>query len=87
MQSSIRQLRALLVDLWVRCAVVTGMNVVAILYVIFAGSPFGQVSNLTPFAPKGVHGVFAGAAIVYFAFVGFDTVATVAEEVTELIPR
>jgi len=67
------------------CAVVTGMNIIAILYVIFAGSPFGQVSNLTPFAPHGVPGIFAGAAIVYFSFVGFDTVATVAEEVSPTV--
>ena len=62
-------------------AVVRGMNLIAILYVLVAGAPFGQSANLTPFAPQGIPGIFAGAAIVYFSFVGFDTVATVAEEV------
>ena len=65
----------------VRHAVVTGMNIISILYVVLAGSPFGQSSNLTPFAPHSIPGIFAGAAIVYFSFVGFDLVATVAEEV------
>lgn len=68
-------------------AVVTGMNIIAILYVIFAGSPFGQGSNLSPFAPGGIPGIFAGAAVVYFSFVGFDTVATVAEEVSARRPK
>ena len=66
-------------------AVVTGMNLIAILYVVVAGAPFGQSANLTPFAPQGIPGIFAGAAIVYFSFVGFDTVATVAEEVSGYI--
>lgn len=65
----------------VRHAVVTGMNIISILYVVLAGSPFGQASNLSPFAPHGLPGIFAGAAIVYFSFVGFDLVATMAEEV------
>ena len=68
------------------CAVVTGMNIISILYVVLAGSPFGQASNLTPFAPHGIPGIFAGAAIVYFSFIGFDMVATVAEEVRPLPP-
>ena len=69
------------IDGHVPVAVVTGMNLIAILYVVVAGAPFGQSDNLTPFAPHGIPGIFAGAAIVYFSFVGFDTVATVAEEV------
>ena len=69
------------IDGHVLVAVVTGMNLIAILYVVVAGAPFGQSDNLTPFAPHGIPGIFAGAAIVYFSFVGFDTVATVAEEV------
>ena len=70
-----------------RHAVVTGMNIIAIVYVILAGSPFGQGSNLSTFAPGGIPGIFAGAAIVYFSFVGFDTVATVAEEVSTRQPK
>ena len=33
-----------------------------------------------PFAPNGVHGVITGAAIVFFAYIGFDAVSTTAEE-------
>src|SRR5262249_56215966 len=34
-----------------------------------------------PFAPNGWSGIQAGAAIVFFAYIGFDAVSTVAEEV------
>lgn len=62
-------------------AVVTGMNIIAIMYVLCVGAPFGHASNLIPFAPFGARGVFSAASVVFFAFVGFDSVATVAEEV------
>ncbi len=38
-------------------------------------------ANWHPFFPFGVGGVFKGAAIIFFAYVGFDAVATAAEEV------
>jgi basic amino acid/polyamine antiporter, APA family len=37
--------------------------------------------NWTPFAPNGWSGIQAGAAVVFFAYIGFDAVSTVAEEV------
>jgi APA family basic amino acid/polyamine antiporter len=40
-----------------------------------------HAANWTPFAPNGWAGVQAGAAIVFFAYIGFDAVSTVAEEV------
>jgi APA family basic amino acid/polyamine antiporter len=37
-------------------------------------------ANYTPFAPNGFAGVHQGAAIVFFAYIGFDAVSTAAEE-------
>ena len=37
-------------------------------------------AHWTPFAPNGFSGVAAGAAIVFFAYIGFDAVSTTAEE-------
>jgi len=37
-------------------------------------------ANWHPFAPNGFHGVITGAAIVFFAYIGFDAVSTTAEE-------
>jgi APA family basic amino acid/polyamine antiporter len=37
-------------------------------------------TNWHPFAPNGFHGIVTGAAIVFFAYIGFDAVSTTAEE-------
>lgn len=57
--------------------VVYGLVVVVIM---FFGSQKVDTDNWDPFAPFGLHGVIAGSSAVFFAYVGFDEVATVAEE-------
>ena len=43
--------------------------------------PLGTMKrNWTPFQPQGWGGTMAGAAVVFFAYIGFDAVSTVAEE-------
>jgi APA family basic amino acid/polyamine antiporter len=42
---------------------------------------YTRPENYQPFAPNGWPGIQAGAAIVFFAYIGFDAVSTVAEEV------
>ncbi|XP_049382169.1 cationic amino acid transporter 5 [Solanum stenotomum] len=61
---------------WIASAV----NMVVISFVIIAGLAHANTSNLTPFAPHGAKGIFVAAAIVYFAYGGFDNIATMAEE-------
>lgn len=39
-----------------------------------------NVNNWTPFMPFGVRGIFSGASLVFFTFLGFDALATSAEE-------
>jgi APA family basic amino acid/polyamine antiporter len=36
--------------------------------------------NFTPFAPNGWQGIHQGAAIIFFAYIGFDAISTAAEE-------
>lgn len=48
---------------------------------ILVGIFFVKPSNWQPFMPFGAKGVFDGAALVFFAFLGFDAVAMAAEEV------
>jgi len=43
----------------------------------------GDYSNYTPFFPNGIKGMLSGASIIFFAFIGFNTVAMVAEEVKD----
>ncbi|RLM91541.1 cationic amino acid transporter 5-like [Panicum miliaceum] len=61
---------------WVASAV----HVLVIGFVIVAGFIHANPSNLRPFMPYGVPGVFRAAAIVYFAYGGFDNIATMADE-------
>ncbi|KAK4488018.1 hypothetical protein RD792_003757 [Penstemon davidsonii] len=61
---------------WIASAV----NMVVIIFVIIAGFTHAKASNLEPFLPNGAEGVFQAAAIVYFAYGGFDAIATMAEE-------
>ena len=47
---------------------------------MLAGLRFVTPANWQPFAPNGFAGIAAGAAIVFFAYIGFDAVSTCAEE-------
>lgn len=60
--------------------VLTAVNLLVILFVIIAGSRFADTANYTPFAPFGVSGIFTGAATAFFSYIGFDVIATSAEE-------
>jgi len=48
---------------------------------VVVGWGYTRAEHWHPFAPNGWAGVQAGAAIVFFAYIGFDAVSTVAEEV------
>ena len=47
---------------------------------IFVGLGNINPANYTPFAPNGFTGIHQGAAIVFFAYIGFDAISTAAEE-------
>ncbi len=64
-----------------------GMVAIKVLVLIFfVGTalyfvpPSKLAANWHPFQPQGWGGTFAGAALVFFAYIGFDAVSTVAEE-------
>jgi len=70
-------------------SLVTFANVCVMLFVIIAGSVIGfrtgwpgyELSN--GYFPYGINGMLGGAATVFFAYIGFDTVASTAEEVKD----
>ena len=47
---------------------------------VFVGVQHIDTANYTPFAPNGFKGIHQGAAIVFFAYIGFDAISTAAEE-------
>src|SRR5215472_17582975 len=51
-----------------------------VMFVIAFGGFMVHPTNWHPFVPTGIGGVMSGAAIVFFAFIGFDAVSTTAEE-------
>ena len=64
----------------------TASNILVVLklavigLVIAAGAFFVKPENWSPFAPNGVAGVLKSVASVFFAFIGFDSISTTAEE-------
>lgn len=51
-----------------------------ILLVIVVGASYVDIDNWTPFMPNQFSGVMAGVSGVFFAYIGFDAVSTLAEE-------
>ena len=56
------------------------IKVAILLAVVGVGIKLIDKGNWVPFAPQGLRGIQAGAAIIFFAFIGFDAVSTTAEE-------
>ncbi len=56
------------------------LKLAVILFFIAVGAPAVNSDNWTPFMPNGFEGVRAAAAIIFFAYIGFDAVSTAAEE-------
>ena len=58
--------------------VVIKLAVLALFIIVGLGNI--NTANYTPFAPNGFTGIHQGAAIVFFAYIGFDAISTAAEE-------
>ena len=64
---------------WLNTAMV-GLKLVIIAFFIVVGSFYVKPANWSPFAPNGFAGISSAAAIIFFAYIGFDAVSTAAEE-------
>ena len=60
--------------------IITVVNLLLVGFICFVGGTRVEPSNWEPFMPYGLKGVFSGAGFVFFSFIGFDCVCTLAEE-------
>jgi APA family basic amino acid/polyamine antiporter len=62
---------------------IVAVKLFAIAVVILVGAFYIRPANWSPFVPFGWSGVMRGAAVIFFAYIGFDAVSTAAEEVVD----
>jgi APA family basic amino acid/polyamine antiporter len=60
--------------------VMVAIKITAILLFCFGAAKAVNTSNWHPFAPNGFPGILTGASLVFFTYIGFDSVSTAAEE-------
>src|SRR5262245_12061347 len=58
------------------------IKLIALAIFVAVGATHLNAANYHPFAPNGFTGIHQGAAIVFFAYIGFDAISTAAEETT-----
>lgn len=63
--------------------VITVVHVAVVVMIMIVGFTKANTANMHPFVPPelGIRGIFQGASFVFFSFIGFDCVSTMAEEV------
>lgn len=61
-------------------SIIVGIKLLVIVMFLIVGVGEVKAVNWAPFLPNGWGGVGAAAAIIFFAFIGFDAVSTAAEE-------
>lgn len=67
---------------WANTAMVI-LKLLILGFFIAVGAVWVKPENWTPFAPNGWAGISTGAALIFFAYIGFDAVSTAAEEAKE----
>lgn len=61
-------------------AIMVFIKLAVLTFFIVIGVKYLKVDNWRPFMPNGWGGVASGAAVIFFAYIGFDAVSTVVEE-------
>jgi basic amino acid/polyamine antiporter, APA family len=61
-------------------AVMVAIKLAVLALFVIVGAMHVNPENYRPFAPNGFRGIHQGAAIVFFAYIGFDAISTAAEE-------
>lgn len=62
-------------------AIMVVLKIIVIILFIVVGVFYIKPANYNPFLPYGAKGIVSGAAVAFYAYIGFDAVSTAAEEV------
>ena len=60
--------------------IMVGIKLVALVFIVVLGIFYVNTDNWTPFMPNGFTGVMGGVSAIFFAYIGFDSISTTAEE-------
>src|SRR6267378_4908807 len=60
--------------------ILVAIKLAVLAFFVIIGARHIDMRNYHPFAPNGFRGIHQGAAIVFFAYIGFDAILTAAEE-------
>jgi APA family basic amino acid/polyamine antiporter len=61
-------------------AVIVGIKILLVTGFVGVGAFFVQPAHWHPFAPNGLRGIWSGASLAFFSYIGFDAISTAAEE-------
>jgi len=60
--------------------IMVGVKLVIIVFFVVFGIFYVKPENWSPFAPNGFAGIWVGASLIFYAYIGFDAISTAAEE-------
>jgi APA family basic amino acid/polyamine antiporter len=60
--------------------IMVAIKLVILFFFIYVGAKYVKPENWSPFMPNGFSGVWTGASLIFFAYIGFDAISTAAEE-------
>ncbi|MBI4811484.1 MAG: amino acid permease [Ignavibacteriales bacterium] len=60
--------------------VMVAIKLIILFFFIYSGVKYVKPENWSPFMPNGFSGVWVGASLIFFAYIGFDAISTAAEE-------
>lgn len=60
--------------------IMVAIKLVILCFFVYAGMQYVKPENWSPFMPNGFQGVWVGASLIFFAYIGFDAISTAAEE-------
>jgi APA family basic amino acid/polyamine antiporter len=56
------------------------IKLLILCFFVYSGWKYVRPENWSPFMPNGFAGVWVGASLIFFAYIGFDAISTAAEE-------